>query len=156
MLILQISIFFPNSSLAEVQCTGNQRNTLSNKDGFISSLILDKKGCGSSRSPWIVSVNPGQTIQIDLIDFAVNQQDHGYVSCASVYGFIIERSLGINYTICGGQVREKMLYTSKTNVVEIYLLSSEKRNGKTFLLKYSGKKLFIAQRCELLRYIDIH
>ena len=125
-------------SLVGGRCNANKPNSLPGSNGKISNLATDTKGCGTSRSPWIISANPGQTIQLDLIDFAANSQTSNLVSCRSVYGFILERALGINHTICGGRHREGALYTSKTNAVEIQILPSEKRNGERFIIRYSG------------------
>ena len=133
---LRYAILF---SAAGSRCSANQPNKLSNNHGQITSSITDNKGCGTSRSPWIISANPGQTIQLDLVDFAANSQTSNLVSCRSVYGFILERALGINHTICGGRHREGALYTSKTNSVEVYILSRDKRGGENFLIKYFGE-----------------
>ncbi|KAK2140091.1 hypothetical protein LSH36_1487g00027 [Paralvinella palmiformis] len=122
----------------ESRCNPDKPNVISSKNGYISSIMLHKKGCGSSKSLWIISASPGQTIQLDLIDFSANQQDNNLISCGSVYGFIIERSLGINHTICGGWNRERALYTSKTNSVEIQLLITNRRKEVHFLLRYSA------------------
>ncbi|KAK2139863.1 hypothetical protein LSH36_1584g00039, partial [Paralvinella palmiformis] len=101
-----------------------------------SSYIVHTKGCGLQRNPWIISANPGQTIQLNLIDFSTNPQSSNLVSCRSVYGFIIEKSLGINQTICGGRHREMALYTSKTNSIQIHLVKNNKENNGEFLIKY--------------------
>ena len=121
------------------KCTSNQPNVISDNNGYLSSSMLDTKGCGSTRSPWLISASPGQIIKIDMIDFAVSRQDYNLISCGSVYGFIIENSLGINHTICGGRSRKRALYTSKTNSVEIYFLRNERRKQAHFILSYSGK-----------------
>ena len=128
----------------ENRCISNQLNVLTAKNGQISSSTLDRKGCGSSKSPWIISASPGQTINIDIIDFDVSQQDYNLISCRSVYGFILERSLGINHTICGGHTRERALYTSKTNSVEINILQKESRGEAHFLLRYSGENIWLS------------
>ena len=120
------------------RCNANQANTLPKDNGQISSVTTDTKGCGTSRSPWIISANPGQTIQLDLIDFAANSQTSNLVSCRSVYGFILERALGINHTICGGRHRKGALYTSKTNSIEVQIQTRDKRGGDNFLIRYSG------------------
>jgi len=126
------------------RCSLNQPNVLTGNNGEISSSTLDRKGCGSSKSPWIISASPGQTINIHMFDFDVNQQDYNLISCRSVYGFILERSLGINHTICGGHTRERALYTSKTNSVEINILQKESRGKAHFLLRYSGKNNWLS------------
>ena len=37
--------------------------------GYLSSHIAEKNGCGTLDSPWFVTVEPGQQIQITLLDF---------------------------------------------------------------------------------------
>ena len=123
--------------LVGVRCSSSHPNKLGG-NSHLSSHVTDTKGCGTSRSPWIISANPGQTIQLDLIDFAANSQTSNLVSCRYVYGFILERALGINHTICGGRHREGALYTSKTNSVEVQILHSDKRQEAKFLINYSG------------------
>ena len=120
------------------KCKTREPSDVSSNSGYLSSHVADTKGCGSSGSPWIISANPGQTIQLDLVDFATNSQTSNLVSCRSVYGFILERALGINHTICGRRHREGALYTSKTNSVEINLSSRNTRGEAHFLVKYEG------------------
>ena len=130
-----IAILFSVSST----CSPMKPSKISSNNGYLSSHVADTKGCGSSRSPWIISANPGQTIQLDLVDFAANSHTSNLVSCRSVYGFILERALGINHTICGGRHREGALYTSKTNSIEITLASRERRGNGQFIIKYNGR-----------------
>ena len=100
--------------------------------------MTDSNGCGTSRSPWIISANPGQTIQLTLTDFWASKQSSNLISCPVVYGFILEKAIGINETICGGKDREMALYTSKTNKVIIRILGRNKRNNGQFVIKYRG------------------
>ena len=111
---------------------------LRDKAGYLSSYIAHTRKCGSVSSPWIISADPGQIIQLELIDFANYEHASDVISCHSVYGFVLERSLGINQTICGGGQRQMALYTSKTNLVEIQFLKSDKREAGEFMVKYQG------------------
>ena len=129
-------IFF-NLSLVGISCSSSKENRLTGNTGYISSIMTDTKGCGSHRSPWIISVKPGQTIRLQLIDFAANQHASTLVSCPVIYGYVVERTLGINHTICGGRHRQEELYVSKTNTIEVVLLSRNK--GANFLIKYAGE-----------------
>ena len=124
--------------IVEANCNDHQPTKLKSTSGKLASHVTDIKGCGSSGSPWIISANPGQTIQLDLVDFAASSQTSNLVSCRSVYGFILERALGINHTICGGPHREGALYTSKTNFIEIQLSSRSTRGDAHFIIKYEG------------------
>jgi len=106
---------------------------------MICSSTYDIKGCGSHNSPWIISAQPGQTINISIIDFGTETGGSNLFSCPVVYGYIRERALGINYTICNGHRRERALYSSKTNTVEVQILPRNIRGDNNFVLKYFGK-----------------
>ena len=106
---------------------------------MISSSSYDVKGCGSPNSPWIISAQPGQTINISIVDFGAETDSSNLISCPVVYGYIRERALGINYTICNGRHRERALYSSKTNAVEVAIAPRNRRANKNFVLKYVGK-----------------
>ena len=122
----------------DTSCRADIPNIRDTNEGIISSQVTDTKGCGTSRSPWIISANPGQTIQLTLTDFSASKHSSNLISCPIVYGFIREKAIGINETICGGKDREMALYTSKTNKVIIYILARNKRNSGHFLIKYQG------------------
>jgi len=139
--LIQSAVF--HSFKVSATCSSNRATRITEEEGYISSYIVHTKGCGLQRNPWIISANPGQTIQLNLIDFSTNPQSSNLVSCRSVYGFIIEKSLGINQTICGGRHREMALYTSKTNSIQIHLVKNNKENNGEFLIKYKGKYVFL-------------
>ncbi len=109
--------------------------------GFLSSQVTDDTGCGSIRHPWVIEVSSGQRVKITLIDFSGSEhspyaQESG--SC-NAYGYISEANSGINSSICGGLARERELYTSSSNLVQIQITLLEARgNGGQFLLKYDG------------------
>ena len=127
-------------SIVDGSCSGSRPNHLSINAGVISSQSADSKGCGSLNSPWIISAKPGQTINIYIVDFSAESTSN-MVTCPAVYGYVRERALGINHTICGGRHREGALYTSKTNSVEVYIGSRASRGDNSFVLNYSGKQL---------------
>jgi len=114
---------------------------LTDPSGYLSSHIANTRRCGSPSSPWVISANPGQIIQLELIDFTAPRPTSNIISCRYVYGFILERSLGINQTICAGNRRQVALYTSKTNLIEIQLLKSDKRVEGEFLIEFEGISL---------------
>ena len=122
-------------------CSGSRPTQLNAQEGMISSQSADTKGCGSSNSPWIISAKPGQTINISIVDFSAESTKSNMVTCPAVYGYIRERALGINHTICGGRHREGALYTSKTNTVEIHISSRNTRGDKHFVIKYIGIRI---------------
>ena len=97
-------------------------------------------GCGSPRAPWIIEVPPGQTIDLWLLDFGALGRHESTLGlgCQQTLGYIVERNLGSNFTICGNHERRKKLYTSKTNKVELNLLSKQTNDEATFLIQYAG------------------
>ena len=93
-------------------------------------------GCGSLRTPWLFQLSAGQRLKFRLVDFgALSRQENSLgLSCQEQLGFIVERNLGSNFTICGDRERERDIYNSKTNIVELSLISSQ-----GFIIKYNGK-----------------
>ncbi|KAK2157029.1 hypothetical protein LSH36_200g02297 [Paralvinella palmiformis] len=119
------------------QCSTTSPNVLEMSSGILSSHITDKIGCGSTRSPWIIKAKHGQTVELSLLDFKAldRARSHSLVTCSDIYGFVVEKTLNINQTICGQNTRESVIYRSKTNSVEIYI---RKDSGSKFLIKYTG------------------
>ena len=109
--------------------------TLTNSQGTI--LSHTNGVCGSLKSPWIIQTDAGQTIELFLFDFmALDRARRNAVgACSDIYGFIVEKTLNINETICGQNRRETVIYTSKTNELEIYLI---KTTSAYYLLKHRG------------------
>ncbi|KAK2139460.1 hypothetical protein LSH36_1776g00007 [Paralvinella palmiformis] len=107
-------------------------------DGYISSLLTTQTGCGSRTSPWIIDVSSGQTVDIKLLDFGALSRHISTLTlgCPHIVGFIVERSLGSNFTICGDNQREKHIYSSKTNKLEIVLLSQYEDDTSSSYLIY--------------------
>ncbi|KAK2157032.1 hypothetical protein LSH36_200g02300 [Paralvinella palmiformis] len=56
-------------------------------------------------------------------------------TCLDIYGFVVEKTLNINQTICGQDTRESVIYRSKSNTVEIYL---KKTRGINFFVTYTA------------------
>ena len=57
----------------------------------------------------------------------------------TVYGFVVERSMGMNTSFCGGGSRQSHVYLSASSEVEIVLLPEERRQTTSaFLLSVSG------------------
>ena len=112
--------------------------------------MTDETGCGSARSPWLIQAKAGQTIEISLVDFKAldRARSQSLVTCSDVYGFVVEKTLNINQTICGDKQRDSVVYRSKTNNVEIYV---KKDSGSKFLIKYSGNYNFLPRLLNQIR-----
>ncbi len=110
--------------------------------GTLSSSVTDETNCGSPQSPWVIEGAPGQRIDLSVVNFgwtaSTNNQTTG--GACQLFGHIIERSLNINRSLCGGSARESHVYTSMSNVIEVHILPIKDRiNKASFLIKYSGK-----------------
>ncbi|KAK2157025.1 hypothetical protein LSH36_200g02033 [Paralvinella palmiformis] len=119
------------------RCSTNEARSLTSEKGVITSLLSKKIRCGANSSPWIIEAKAGQTVEISLLDFTAlsRQGSHSLVTCSDTYGYIVERTLNINHTICGQQERRHVVYKSKTNKVEVYVST---RNGANFILEYKA------------------
>lgn len=123
---------------------------LSAENGRIASVVAEETGCGTPDCPWIIEAKPGQKVNISLTDFALARQDgtkmdrpsRGPGSCR-VYATIKEESVSRSTTVCGGSGRERHIYTSVTNTVEIRIVGQPSTDdGRDhFLLKYEGKQV---------------
>jgi len=121
--------------------------------GYIASVITaetqSSSSCGSSKCPWKVEVESGQTINVTLLDFALEQRAAGasssgvgYVSAENCfrYAVIKESPSHRSFPVCGGHGRSQFVYSSMTNVIEIHVVSPEVFSQKgQFLIYYEGK-----------------
>ena len=114
----------------------------------LSSHQADTSGCGLPMAPWTIKTPAGQRVNITLVNFGWHeseqsvQTDNGITgSQCSVYGYIVERSLGMNTTFCGGSSRERHVYLSASNEVEIAFIPSPRRQtSAAFLLQVTSKQ----------------
>jgi len=121
--------------------------------GYIASVITaetqSSSSCGSSKCPWKIEVESGQTINVTLLDFALAQRAAGssssvvgYVSAENCfrYAVIKESPSHRSYPVCGGHGRSQLVYSSVTNVIEIHVVSPEVFSQKgQFLIYYEGQ-----------------
>ena len=103
---------------------------------IIGSMLV----CGTQFQPWTVEAPVGEKIRINLIDFSAAKSsqavEQGKQACFK-YGIIVDKGNKRNVSICGrGVERERDLYTSTGNVVEIFLNSDD--HAKQFMLRVEG------------------
>lgn len=134
--------------------------------GYIASVITSETqsstSCGSSKCPWKIEVESGQTINLTLYDFALRQRAAGgssssggvgYVSAENCfrYAVIKESPSHRSFPVCGGHGRTQFVYSSVTNVIEIHVVSPEVFSQKgQFLIYYEGT---VSRRHRLATYI---
>ena len=112
-------------------------------DGFLGSITVEENNCGSTFCPWILQANPGQKLNITLIDFAMSSQraqnNFGMPTVCYTYAVIKERGKAKDTSICGGRDRETSVYLSETNSVHIEVAGGKRGgNFRYFLLQYEG------------------
>jgi len=116
--------------------------------GYIASVLTAEtqstSSCGSSKCPWKIEVESGQTINVTLLDFAREQRSSSsgsYVSAENCfrYAVIKEAPSHRSFPVCGGHGRSQSVYSSVSNVIEIHVVSPEVFSQKgQFLIYYEG------------------
>ena len=118
--------------------------TSAGSPGYIANLITAETGHGSSSCPWLITVRPGQRINVTLLDFAVtgNLGRTGSHVCVR-YGNLRETTKGsIDVTICGGEKRERLVYMSEGNSLMVEVMNTNLLQERPyFILKYEGTLL---------------
>ena len=106
---------------------------------YLSSQITEDFGCGEESKPWIIKAKEGQKINLTFIDFnwELISRDEARVNCPVKYGYVVDEDSNDIVNLCGGLVRERSLYVSKGDKVQILLAKSVLSNVK-FLIGYQG------------------
>ncbi len=107
----------------------------------LSSHQADTSGCGLPRAPWTIKTSQGQRVNITLVDFGWEevgiQNSHG-----NLYGYVVERSLGMNTTFCGGGNKESHVYLSASSEVEISVVPRDRRQTSSAFLLVATSNLY--------------
>ena len=105
--------------------------------------------CGTKAQPWVLEAPVGQRINVSLLDFTAailsersrDEQRRSNDDVCLQYGYVVDRSARKNMSICGRKPqRERNIYLSKTNAIEIVLSTLEIGNKYNFLLRLEGLK----------------
>jgi len=128
---------------------------------YLASAVADDRGFGSSRCPWTLVAPRGRRLNVTLLDFAVVARHRGHDDGADVchvYARIRELpprvvagnevsrgggQTGGEVTVCAGQVRERPVFVSDTERVEVTIMTASRTNSEDpayFLLRYSGAR----------------
>lgn len=130
--------------LGEDSCAQKEIHVDSSSEGYISSVIAEQTSCGANDlRPWIITVSPGQLINITLFDFSSNVSDslnEQYPPVCKVYATIRENqdSRSLATTVCGFIGRITPVYLSSSHQVQIRLMSSSSGAKPRYLLHYQG------------------
>ena len=161
--MLVMSVISPERQL----CHALRPVVLTNKTGYLASVVSADTGCGTGDSPWLITLLPGQRINITIYDFTTLSDNAHVISANStsavsdvigsgssadsqtrlcrVYATVRETNGARAVTICGGQLRQRPAYVTLGHVAEIRLSTATTSIGDvtvtshvTFLLKYEG------------------
>ena len=115
----------------------------SKKPIYLASQVSIDTSCGLHESPWILEAKPGQQVTIDLIDFTWKNKTSGsnpsyrHSSCDINYGYILDMETDDVINICGGGDREKRVYESSGNRVQI-IIEGSVLGSHQFVIKFKG------------------
>lgn len=124
--------------------------TVSTNPVHIISTSASQRICGTKSNPWIISTSVGRKINISLLDFTHSNHGTREKQPCHVIGQIVDNIGKRNTAICvGAATREKELFLSAGNSVNVYLNSSEwlenkenNANENQFLLKIQGFNMY--------------
>ena len=123
--------------------------------GHLSSRSVSQSGHGSEHCPWVISVQPGKTVDLYVVDFSLSARYQDLMAAANngddrychVYATVRELPLqgqaeGEGHDevkICAGNRREQLVYSSVSNQLSVRLspLVFDDPTAN-FLLKYVG------------------
>lgn len=139
-MLLVPTVVFPNN----FNCQGQTQHLvkLRSPEGVIASSVTYETKCGSPSAPYIIEGQPGQSISFTLLDFSYYERQNQRLTPGSdgpceAYATFKESNGKQSTTLCGSRIREKQVYSSLTNRVQVTILT--RSDPKYFLLKYHGK-----------------
>lgn len=125
------------------KCTTKGKLPIKAREGYIASTVTETTGCGSEVSPWRIQAEKGQIIELHLLDFSSNINHHtssGHESNCPVYANIKEEGVSVGQVLCGGKGKERHVYTTVGNSVEVSLpRRSENEGDRRFLIYFLGR-----------------
>lgn len=116
-------------------CSIERLLTVTQPFGYLSNFVAEEYGYGSSSCPWHIALSPGERVNITLIDFYAQQaadsrgatadassSSTGFQHC-SLYALLTESSsTPHSFRVCGGDRRERNVFISRTNSVEVKIM----------------------------------
>ena len=103
------------------------------------------EGCGTKRQPWIVETMKGQTISVGSITTASDDDpktsSEEKLKCPDedVVGYILDKSINRNITICTRVGGIPYQYNSTSHVIEVVVV--HKTDGSPLFFKLRGNKV---------------
>jgi hypothetical protein len=107
--------------------------------GFLSSLVTGEQGVGGVTCPWLISMQPGQRVNLTLVDFGIaSRYERGATDC-QIYAVIRDMTSHGEMTVCGGFRRERPVYVSEGSDVQVKLHTyGDDANTVHYVIMYEG------------------
>ena len=135
---------------------------LTNKTGYLASVVSTDTGCGTGDSPWLITLLPGQRINISLYDFTTQQPDTAHVLSANstsagsdvtgslcrVYATVRDMNGARAVTICGGQLRQRPAYVTLGHVADVRLSTATTGIGDVTVTSHVTSLWVTWPRCD--------
>ena len=119
---------------------------LESQSGFISSAVADESGFGTIMCPWQLRADKGQHFRLSIFNFhhtvtattaAISQKG----KFCEPYISVRDNKEVLNISACFGESREREVYVSDTNVIQIGIIPTRRQaqQPRRFLVKYEGE-----------------
>ena len=122
------------------KCSASVTVKAGSKFSFLSSETTKQLGCGGEDNPWLLTAKEGQKINISFIDFywKLKSRNEDNFNCHDKYGYMVDEKTNDIVNLCGGLTRERNLYVSKGDRLQILIQRNILDDGN-FLIGYKGK-----------------
>ena len=132
-------------------CSDHTPIKLTKPEGYLSSAVASRTGCGFQMAPWKLEAKPGQQIQISFVEFNTSEAQLHNIGGTSPEcrerAFLMDLPAGRKIKICPRHSRVSDAYVSVNNTLEVTLSSRSVMNdGNHFLIHYQCKLLLMLIR----------
>ncbi len=128
------------SAISKQSCDGLSGRSLTSPDGYISNIVTEEIDVGDIMCPWVITLQPGQRINVTLYDFYQPTLESQDVGLCHQYALITERgSATRNMRLCGGEERVRNVFVSRGNNIEIRIIKRGFDQMQYFMLYYEGE-----------------
>src|SRR6218665_1714130 len=117
--------------------------------GYISNIFTEETELGTVKCPWLIQAGKGQRINVTLLDFGTASVTGGGAGdlpeagkTCQAYAIISERQSSRSVTVCSGTERQRHVFLSEQEQLEVRVQHGMNRNRtRNFLLKYECKTM---------------
>ena len=115
--------------------------------------------CGTPAQPWIVDAEPGQYLDVSVVDFVADDTDGGNGRPPSCPGYLLDSDAADigrrNVSLCpDGRQRERNIYRSVGHEIELITsgdqataVTSSTQQPATFLVRFDGQQTYSFLMC---------